>query len=198
MDPLFLGSLIAFVTASTITPGPNSIMIMASGVNFGFAKTMPHVLGVAVGITTAITLAGIGLSAILERLPQLRFVMLVASAIYLLYLAWKIANAAPVEDATKAGTPFTFFQALGFQWVNPKVWALGMAAVAIYAPQNATSNILVVALSFALVGLASNTAWAWFGTVIRRFLSTGRRLRTFNLISALCLVASLLPAVLLN
>jgi threonine/homoserine/homoserine lactone efflux protein len=198
MDLLFLGSLLAFVTASTITPGPNSIMIMASGVNFGFARTIPHVLGVAVGITTVITLAGIGLGAILGLVPQLRFAMLVASATYLLYLAWKIANAAPAGGSMSVGTPFTFIQALGFQWVNPKVWALGMAAVAIYAPQNTTSSILLVALSFALVGLVSNTAWAWFGTVIRRFLSTGRRLRVFNVIAALSLVASLLPAFLLN
>ena len=194
MDLFTFASLLAFVTASTITPGPNSIMIMASGVNFGLARTMPHVMGVAVGITTVITLAGSGLNAALMLLPQLRFVMLLASTVYLIFLAWKIANAAPPQSAARAGAPFTFWQALGFQWVNPKVWALGMAAVAIYAPQNAFAHILVVALSFALVGFASNTTWAWIGSVIRRFFSTGRRLRLFNVAAALLLVVSLLPA----
>lgn len=194
MDLFTFVSMLAFVTAATITPGPNSIMIMASGVNFGFARTMPHLFGVAVGISTVITLAGLGLSAVLVFLPQLRFVMLLASAVYLLFLAWKIANAAPPEDTIGVGAPFTFWQALGFQWVNPKVWALGMSAVAIYAPQNAFANVLFVAFSFALVGLASNTVWAWTGLVIRRFLSTERRLRTFNFCAAISLVASLLPA----
>ena len=198
MDPVTFVSLLAFVTASTITPGPNSIMIMASGVNFGVARTMPHVMGVAVGITTVITLAGLGLNAVLMLLPQLRFLMLLASAVYLLFLAWKIANAAPPEDTIGAGAPFTFWQALGFQWINPKVWALGMSAVAIYAPQNAFANILVAAFSFALIGLASNTVWAWTGSVIRRVLSTQRRLRTFNVCAAVLLVASLLPALFLG
>ena len=120
--------------------------------------------------------------------------MLFASAAYLLYLAWKIANAAPVSEADGAGTPFTFLQAVGFQWVNPKVWALGMAAVAIFAPQYIVSNVIIVALAFAVVGLVSNTSWAWFGTVIRRFLSNRKRLRVFNLCAALALVASLIPA----
>ena len=169
-------------------------MIMTSGVNFGLRKTIPHILGVAVGITIVITLAGIGLGTVLDLLPWLRVVMLFASAAYLLYLAWKIANAAPASETEGAGTPLTFLQALGFQWVNPKVWALGMAAVAIFAPQYTVSSVVVVALSFAGVGLVSNTSWAWVGTVIRRFLSSGRRLRVFNVCAALTLVASLVPA----
>lgn len=167
---------------------------MASGVNFGFRQTVPHILGVAVGITIVITLAGFGLGAVLDLLPWLRLVMLFASAAYLLYLAWKIANAAPVSNTDGTGTPLTFLQAPGFQWVNPKVWALGMAAVAIFAPKFVVSNVIIVALTFAIVGLASNTSWAWFGTVIRRFLSNRRRLRAFNMCAALALVASLIPA----
>jgi threonine/homoserine/homoserine lactone efflux protein len=189
-----IGPLLVFVTASTITPGPNSIMIMASGVNFGFRKTVPHILGVAVGITIVITLAGIGLGAILDLLLWLSVGMLFTSAAYLLYLAWKIAKAAPVSETDGTGTPFTFLQAMGFQWVNPKVWAVGMAAVAIFAPQYIVSNVIIVALAFAVVGLVSNTSWAWFGTVIRRFLSSRERLRVFNLCAALALVASLIPA----
>lgn len=194
VDISLVGPLLAFVTAATVTPGPNSIMIMASGVNFGFRKTLPHILGVAVGITIVITLAGIGLGVILELVPKLRFVMLVASTIYLLYLVWKIANAAPATTNDSTRTPLTFFQAIGFQWVNPKVWALGMAAVAIFAPQYQAVNIFAVALAFAIVGIASNTTWAWFGTVVRRFLLNGKHLRTFNLLAATTLIASAIPA----
>jgi len=120
--------------------------------------------------------------------------LLAASTAYLLYLAWKIANAAPTADADATGTPLTFLQALLFQTVNPKVWALGMAAVALFAPGFAPQSVVLVALTFAGVGLLSNSAWGWFGTVIRRFLSTGRRLKTFNVVAALALVASLAPA----
>lgn len=194
MDITAIGPLLIFVTASTITPGPNSVMILASGVNFGFRKTVPHILGVAVGVMIVITLAGIGLGAVLDLFPWLQIVMLFASTAYLLYFAWKIANAVPVSDADGAGTPFTFLQALGFQWVNPKVWALGMAAVAVFAPQYTVSNVTIVALAFALVGIASNTSWAWFGTVIRSYLSNKKRLRVFNFSAALALVASLVPA----
>ena len=194
MDISVIGPLLVFVVASTITPGPNSIMIMASGVNFGFRKTVPHILGVAVGITIVITLAGIGLGTVLGLLPWLRVVMLFASAAYLLFLAWKIANAVPASETDGAGTPLTFLQALGFQWVNPKVWALGMAAVAIFAPQYIVSNVVIVALAFAVVGLISNTSWAWFGTVIRRYLSNKKRLRVFNVCAAIALVTSLVPA----
>ncbi|MFY0659768.1 MAG: LysE family translocator [Shimia sp.] len=186
--------MVAFVTASTITPGPNSIMIMASGVNFGFRSTVPHILGVAVGITLVISLAGIGIGAILDLFPVARWTLLAASTVYLLYLAWKIANAAPPAEADAAGTPLTFVQALLFQAVNPKVWALGMAAVALFAPGFAPASVVFVALTFAGVGLLSNSAWGWFGTVIRRYLSTGRRLKTFNIVAALALVASLAPA----
>lgn len=186
--------MVAFVTASTITPGPNSIMIMASGVNFGFRSTVPHILGVAVGITFVISLAGIGIGAILDLFPFVQWALLAASTTYLLYLAWKIANAAPTAEADTAGSPLTFAQALLFQAVNPKVWALGMAAVALFAPGFAPQSVVLVALTFAGVGLLSNSAWGWFGTVIRRFLSTGRRLKTFNIVAALALVASLAPA----
>lgn len=188
--------MVAFVTASTITPGPNSIMIMASGVNFGFCSTVPHILGVAVGITLVISLAGIGIGAILDLFPVARWMLLAASIAYLLYLAWKIANAAPPAEpeADAAGTPLTFVQALLFQAINPKVWALGMAAVALFAPGFAPASVVFVALTFAGDGLLSNSAWGWFGTVIRRYLSTGRRLKTFNIVAALALVASLGPA----
>ena len=161
MDMAAWGPMVAFVTASTITPGPNSIMIMASGVNFDFRKTIPHTLGVAVGITVVITLAGIGLGGLLELFPALRTALIMISATYLLYLAWRIANAAPTAPKSTGGRPFSFLQALTFQPVNAKVWALGMAAVSFFTPSYAAMNVTFVALTFALVGLFSNSAYRW-------------------------------------
>lgn len=195
MDMNVLVSLVAFVTAATITPGPNSIMIMASGVNYGFRKTLPHILGVGVGITIVISLAGVGLGQMLELLPELRLALLIVSSIYLLYFAWKIANAAPSAETAKTGTPLTFLQAALFQWVNPKVWALGMAAVAFYASDFVVLHVFIVALTFAFVGIVSNSSWAWFGTLLSKFLSKGIRLRIFNIVAALTLVASLYPSI---
>lgn len=186
-------ALIAFVTASTITPGPISIMIMASGVNFGFRRTLPHILGVAVGITTVITLAGFGVGAVLARTPWAQDGLLILSAVYLIYLAWRIASAHPAETSSRATNPLRFGQALAFQAVNPKVWALGMTAVAVFAPGSTVNGAFSVALTLALVGLVSNTIWGWFGTRLRRFLSTGRRLRIFNCLAGVMLVASLIP-----
>lgn len=194
MDMATFFAVTAFVTATTITPGPNSIMIMASGVNFGFRRTSPHVLGVAAGVMMVIALAGLGLGRLFIIFPLLHGVLLLLSAGYLLYLAWKIANAVPPGSAVPSGQPLTFFQAAAFQWVNPKVWALGVTAVAFYVPEASPHWVLAVAVIFAVIGLASNSLWAWSGTLLRNWLSGSSRLRNYNRVSALLLIASLYPA----
>lgn len=194
MDMATFFAVTAFVTATTITPGPNSIMIMASGVNFGFRRTSPHVLGVAAGVMMVIALAGLGLGRLFIIFPLLHGVLLLLSAGYLLYLAWKIANAVPPGSAVPSGQPLTFFQAAAFQWVNPKVWALGVTAVAFYVPEASPHWVLAVAVIFAVIGLASNSLWAWPGTLLRNWLSGSSRLRNYNRVSALLLIASLYPA----
>lgn len=185
--------LLSFVTATTITPGPNSVMIMASGVNFGFRRTTPHIAGVAMGVTLVLFLVGFGLSKILDEVPLLRSALMVLSTVYLLYLAWKIANAAPPKEQAGKARPLTFLQAVAFQWVNPKVWALGLSAATIYIPQHSLSLSLIVALTFGGVGIASNSFWARSGTVVRKYLSSHTHLRVFNIAMALLLVASLIP-----
>ncbi len=191
-----IGPMVAFVIASTITPGPNSIMIMASAVNYGFHRTLPHIFGVAVGITLVISLAGLGLQALLDLFPALWLALTPLFSCYLLYLAWKIATAAQPGGSDATGTPLSFFQAVLFQWVNPKVWALGLTALTLFAPQYELHEVLLVPTTFALVGIASNTLWAGAGTYIARLLMSPRRLRVFNLCAALALLLSLLPGLL--
>jgi threonine/homoserine/homoserine lactone efflux protein len=112
--------LAVFSLVSSITPGPNNLMLMASGANFGFRRTVPHMLGVAIGFTVMVLLIGLGLVQVFDAFPISYQVLKVVSVLYLLYLAWKIGTAAPAqEDENAAGTPFTFVQAALFQWVNP-------------------------------------------------------------------------------
>jgi len=120
-------ALAAFAFVTSITPGPNNLMLMASGANFGFRRTIPHMLGVGLGFTVMIVLVGVGLAQIFEAYPEARTALKIISVIYLLYLAWKIANAAAPTSAEEAGTPITFIQAALFQWVNPKAWSMAFS-----------------------------------------------------------------------
>lgn len=186
--------LALFGIASSITPGPNNLMLLASGANFGLRRTLPHMLGISLGHAFMVAMVGLGLMQLFDLLPWLRIGLMVASAAYLLYLAWKIANAAPPGDAPQKGRPFTFLQAAGFQWVNPKAWYMAIYAQTNYtAPDANWSAAITVALVFAVVNFPSVAVWAWGGTQLKRFLSTGQRLRVFNVTMALLLVASLYP-----
>ena len=190
-------SLNLFAFVASITPGPNNAMLLASGLNFGVRRTVPHMLGISVGFSIMIVIVGLGLGAVLEAAPRLQLALKVASIAYLFWLAWKIARAAPPSGATSAaGKPFTFLQAAAFQWVNPKAWALALTAIAAYAPsENFAFNVAIVALVFGVVNAPSVAVWAVFGNVLRRFLGDARMLARINLAMALALVLSTLPLV---
>ena len=194
MTPDLLFALILFAFASSITPGPNNIMLLASGANFGIARTVPHMLGISLGHALMVALIGLGLLQMFVALPSLRPALMAACAAYLLYLAWKIANAAPPGEATTTARPFTFVQAAAFQWVNPKAWYMAIYAQTHFAPEGAGwAGALAVPVVFALVNLPSVAVWAAAGTQLRRWLRSPARLRAFNITMALVLVASLYP-----
>ncbi len=188
-----VSALIVFALVSSITPGPNNLMLLASGANFGFRRTVPHMLGISIGFTLMVALVGVGLAGIFIAVPALRRVLTVVSVMYLLYLAWKIATAAPMGAPSDTARPMTFLGAAAFQWVNPKAWAIALTAVTLYAPTQSFLAVLVVALVFGLVNLPAITVWTLGGGVVRRILSSTPRLRIFNATMALLLVASLLP-----
>ena len=193
-----LAALAAFAFVASVTPGPNNLMLMASGANFGVIRTLPHMLGVNLGFTAMIALIGLGLARLFEAFPVLYVIMKTVSVLYLLYLAWKIANAAPpAKDAPQAaGKPLTFLQAAAFQWVNPKAWAMALTAIAAYAQAgNAVISILIIALVFGVVNLPSISLWTIAGAQLRRFLSSPARLRAFNVIAGLLLAATIAPIV---
>lgn len=192
-DLLLALALFAFV--SSITPGPNNLMLMASGANFGFRRTIPHMLGVALGFVFMVVLVGAGLVGIFEAFPVSYTVLKVASVAYLLYLAWKIANAGPAETGEGKGNPMTFLQAAAFQWVNPKAWAMALTAISVYAPDQTLWAILLVAALFGAVNLPSVSSWTLLGQQMARVLTNPRRLMLFNWAMAVLLVASLYPVI---
>ncbi len=188
-------ALIGFAFASSITPGPNNLMLMASGANYGLRRTVPHMLGISLGHAFMVVMVGVVLLRMFEAYPVLNIVLKVLSAAYMMWLAWKIANAVAPEAKEVTGNPFTFLQAAAFQWVNPKAWFMAITAISAYAPQDRSVLVgsLIVALVFSATNLPSVTVWAWMGVQVRRWLGTARRLRVFNVTMAVLLVGSLYP-----
>ncbi|MGY6695315.1 MAG: LysE family translocator [Roseinatronobacter sp.] len=191
---LFL-ALLAFAFVTSVTPGPNNIMLLASGVNFGFRRTLPHMFGIAIGHAFMVFVVGIGLVGVFITFPAARLALTIVSVIYMLWLAWKIAHAAPPEGSSARGRPLTFFQAAAFQWVNPKAWIMSLGAVTLYAPGQEWLAVAWVALGFLSVGWTTTMIWTVLGLGLRRFLQKPRALRTFNFTMAALLIASLWPVI---
>ncbi len=191
----FIG-LLGFAFASSITPGPNNMMLMASGANYGLRRTVPHMLGVAIGFAVMIALVGVGLVGLFEAWPPAFTVLKVVSAVYLVWLAWKIATspAPSTADANSNGKPMTFVQAALFQWVNPKAWTMALTAIAVYAGSRSLPAVLTVAAVFGAINLPSVGVWAAMGQYLRGWMTDDRRRRAFNWGMAALLVGSLVVA----
>jgi threonine/homoserine/homoserine lactone efflux protein len=186
-------ALVAFCFVGVITPGPNNMMLMASGANFGFRRTVPHMLGVGLGMPVLTLMVGIGAIQVFERWPLVRAVLTVLSVAYLLWLAWKIAHSAAPEKTQATGRPLTFLQAAAFQWVNPKAWFMALSAITLYAAGREMSALLWVAGCYIMVSCISTTSWVAMGQQLRRWLTSPARLRAFNWTMAILLVATLIP-----
>ena len=191
-----LSALTIFAFVSSITPGPNNLMLMNSGANFGFKKTIPHLLGVGVGFTLMIALVGLGVIKLFDSFPLSYQILKVISIIYLLYLAFKIASSkGNFEQGSSSSTPFTFIQAALFQWVNPKAWTMALTSISLYAPSKSFVAVMFVAIVFGLINLPCISSWVVLGQKIQVLLTDQKRLRAFNITMALLLVMSLYPAI---
>ncbi len=190
--------VIVFGASATFTPGPNNVMITASGVNFGFRRSIPHMLGIAIGFAVMNLAVGLGLGQVFEAYPEIHMVLKYVSIAYLTYLAWKIAMSGQTSQSGSSGKPFTFIQAAAFQWVNPKAWIIAIGAVSTFTTVGGDLlfEVMMMSLIFLLVTLPSTSTWAMFGIVISRFLKTPIRLKMFNWSMAGLLMASLLPTLL--
>lgn len=188
-----LTALIGFAFVTSVTPGPNNMMLLASGANFGFRRSVPHMLGISLGHALMVFLVGMGLAQVFAAMPLLGLGLKIGSVVYMIWLAWKIAHAAAPQEGSVGGRPFSFLQAAAFQWVNPKAWAMALTAVTVYAAGQSSAAMLTVAVVFALVNLPSVSVWTVAGQQLRRWLTTNRRLQVFNWTMAVLLVASLWP-----
>lgn len=195
-------ALVTFALIAAITPGPNNILLMASGANFGFRRTIPHYFGILFGFMLMVVLVGVGLMRLFSQFPVIYVILKSASVIYLLFLAWKIATAAPFSDDPNAplkSKPLTFIQASLFQWVNPKAWAVALAAYSGYSsPAHPLEGVLITALAFASVHFIAATTWVLIGTQLRYFLTDPFKLRIFNVSIATVLLITIYPIVFLK
>lgn len=190
-------SLCVFAFVTSITPGPSNLMLLASGVNFGFVRTMPQVLGITVGFVSLLLAVGLGLGAVLAAYPALHLVLKAGGAAYLLYLAWRIAMARALgKDTAQQGRPLTFVESATFQWINPKAWVVALTVMAVHASPDAPFvSVTLIVVVFAIVNLPSILAWVGFGMVLRAFLSDPVRLKWFNIVMGVLLAATLWPLV---
>jgi len=186
-------AMFAFVTS--VTPGPNNMMLLASGVNFGVKRTLPHWLGVSLGHFVMLLLVGAGLESLLRAYPFVYQVMKVVGFAYLVYLAWGVARSgAPRRNGEEAAQPITFFGAAAFQWVNPKAWIMAVGYFSNYMPTDASLTFVVLTcMMFSAINFPSVGLWVWLGAKIEHYLQRDRVRRLFNWTMALLLIASMIP-----
>ena len=184
----------AFVVAAIpgfFTPGPNNLMLMASSAKFGFRRTIPHGLGVTIGFAVMVVLVGIGLGEVFRYLPWLEPVLKVLAAINLLYLAWTLIGL-KIKDQGAGQRPLTFLEGAGFQWINPKAWALAVSFVAMVVDPGPGRyvGIAILGIGCLVIGAASSPTWMVFGDRLEKLLKRSGGERYLGIVMAVLVVAS--------
>ncbi|MBQ4836551.1 LysE family translocator [Pseudoalteromonas luteoviolacea] len=189
---LYALSLFAFV--SSITPGPNNLILLSSGITFGTRRCIRLLLGINLGFAAMILLVGAGIGELFTRFAVLHEVLKWLSAAYILYLAFKVASTTPIEfESHVTAQPMTFFEAVMFQWINPKAWSMSLSAITIYTPSTHFSSVVLVAVVFSLINLPCILSWLLVGTKLSKLIKHPKYFRALNLVLAFVLVASIVP-----
>ena len=193
-NSLFYAFLV-FMVVMYFTPGPNNIMLLASGLTYGFRRTIPHIAGIVIGFAFMVAAVGLGLGTVFLAYPILQTILKYAGAVYLVYLAAVIAMSGPTTPDGESGRgPMTFWGAAMFQWINAKGWVIVIGTITAYAAiAQFPLNIAIQTLISLLVGTVSTVVWALFGTALRPVLTSERLVRAFNILMAILLLASLYP-----
>jgi threonine/homoserine/homoserine lactone efflux protein len=188
--------LVGYALVATCTPGPNNLMVLTSGANFGVSRTVPHILGIALGFPVLIVAVGFGLGFIFDAYPIVHVILKYVSLVYLLWLAWQIVKSERPEEKKDHAHPFSFLQAAAFQWVNPKAWAMIFGAMALFTTQGGNKPLQVgfIAVLFGALCLPNGFVWALFGRAIAGFLADDRQRFWFNVVMAVLLVLSVVPS----
>lgn len=185
-----------FAFSMSITPGPNNVMVTASGANFGYRRTIPHLLGIGLGYPAMVAGVGFGLGGVFEAVPAVHVVLRYVGSGAILWMAWRIATASGNGGANeRPGRPFTFLQAAAFQWVNPKGWVVAVGAISAFTTVGGDLlfEVGAITLTFVSVNYPCASVWTLFGVGIGRLLKRGNRLRLFNVAMGLLLVAAIVP-----
>lgn len=186
MDPLY-----AFVFAGLFSPGPNVILLTASGARFGFWRTLPHIGGVVIGVGVTSGLTALGVGALLLGLPVLTLGLKLAAAGWILWMGWQLARRGPAQQGQADAAPWSLPKAALFQWVNPKVWAIALAASAGYAAGLPPwAEALRLASAFSGINLFVCLFWTFAGSLLTYLLISPRAWRMFNGVMAVALAAS--------
>jgi len=189
-------ALFVFALVTSATPGPNTLMLLASGVNFGFQRTAPHMFGVVTGFVLLLLCVGFGLGVVLTAYPPLHLALKIIGGGYLLYLAWRVAMASAPKGPDVKSSPMSLFAAMLFQWVNPKAWMMAITAMAIYTQADYPYvSVVAIAGVYGVVGIPTVMFWAGFGSMLREWLDHPQRLKWFNRTMGLLLALTVIPLV---
>lgn len=197
MSNSLLFAFVVFAVVMFFTPGPNNIMLLSSGLTYGFRRTVPHIAGITVGYAFMVGAVGVGLGAVFIAYPVLQTILKYGGVAYLIYLAAVIAMAEPpsADEGGKPGHgPMTFWGAAMFQWINAKGWVMVIGTITAYAAIAAFPWNIAIQVGLSLIlGMVSCIVWALFGTALRPILTSPRAIRVFNVLMAILLLASLYP-----
>lgn len=197
-SPQILLSIALFSVASSISPGPNNMMLLASGVNFGARKTLPHLFGIVIGHNLMLILVAIGIAQIFDAFPMIYQIMKIAGFSYLIYLAWRVATSeAPNATENKKTQPLGFFGAALFQWVNPKAWLVSVTFTTNYiAPTTPITYTILACLLYSVIVIPMGGSWLMLGVHLEHYLKNPKTRLIFNWLMAFLLVASMIPVLL--
>jgi len=190
-------SITTFTLSTVMTPGPNNIMLLSSGLTFGYKKTLPHIFGVMFGFAFMVVLVGLGMGVVFEQYPFIFSVLKVIGILYLFWMAYKIATSAQgyEVESSKKSKPFTFFQAAAFQWVNPKAWIMAITAISVFvtSKEQSLTQVFIIAFIYLLSGVISTNSWALGGVLLKKVIKNEKSVKRFNIAMAILLVASIIP-----
>ena len=188
-------SILSFVVATAFTPGPNNLMLLSSGLTFGYRRTVPLITGIMIGFPLMVVAVGLGIGELFKVFPMLYSILKVVGISYLLWMAWKISQTKGSLHTSETTKPFTVLQSALFQWVNPKAWIMAITSTTSFISNegNIQLQVLFIAFIYLLVGLFSTHSWALGGVLLQKFIQKERTLRIFNVSMALLMVFSVLP-----
>jgi threonine/homoserine/homoserine lactone efflux protein len=192
-----LFSIATFTLSTVLSPGPNNIMLLSSGLTFGYKKTIPHILGVALGFPFMVIIIGLGLGVVFDSYPIIFIILKYIGILYLFWMAYKIANNKSTLNTNDKFKPFTFIQSAIFQWLNPKAWLMAITSISVFvtSANYSTKQVFIISFIYLLSGIISTNTWTLGGIMLKKFITNEKMVRIFNIIMAILLIVSVLPLI---